>query len=646
MRGCGWVWGLVGLGCLVAAPASAAPASGWWWNPAEPGRLYAVELQGNEVALTIAAWDAAGRARWYETSVAALSNGAIDTTLFEPSGGATLAGTYRAPGAPLALGALRLSFSSDVAAQLTYAGRTTALEPYSFAAAPLGPCIDPASDTLHCSGFESADNTSSAGADPQAGNWRAADEPARRYFVEAQHGQLLSAAFVFDEAGAPIWYLSGPQPIAAATVALDWNELGDGQSLSGAHQLPRVVRANVLAETLSFEPATRARRGALGNALGSARTLQRLAFTAFAGNRFPRCPADPATPLFDTLPLDPADFLAFRPLGFVSFPIHLFPAKHSAFSMTLPGQTAQPKAFRAPARMFVDEILEASFSSTGNRNYQVFAYPCAELRVYFGHLDSLSAALASAFAAAPASCQSNSTGDGQTRTCRRSGLALEVAAGAVLGEGPDTAGIDFGVTDFRLAPAGFVRYEHWGYFYHYSASPLDYFTPSLRQTLAAKTGQVFGARFRTAAPVAGEFMQDLPGTAQGNWFRPGTYHATSTDLTSALSLIHDYVDPAQPLLMIGTSIAGLNSGVYAYASLPRGRTNRDFAAIRVDGRIHCLERFLSGMSPGGLPLGSPSGALLLALPDAFSLRIELLSVPTCPAEAQRSFSARAVLFER
>jgi len=643
-RGAGWV-----LACwagMAIAPVSAAPASGWWWQPAEPGRLYAIELQGNEVALTIAAWDEAGRPRWYETAVATLSGDSVDTTLFEPAGGPGLNGDYRAPGAPLALGALRLTFGSDVAAQLTFAGSTTPLEPYRFAVAPVGPCVDPVSDSLLCSGFESADGASTARADPQAGGWRAAAEPARRYFIEAQHGQQLSAAFVFDEAGKPVWYLSGPQPIAAATVALDWNELGDGQALTGAHRPARVVRSNVQSETLVFEPATRARRATLTNATGPARVLQRLAFVPFAGNAYPRCPADPATPLFDTLPLDPADFLAFRPLGFVSFPIHLFPAKHSAFSMTPPGQIAQPKPFRAPARLIVDEILEASFSRTGNRNYQVFAYPCAELRIYIGHLDSLSSVLATAFAAAPVNCQTSSSGDGETRTCRRTGLAVEVAAGEVIGEGPDTAGIDFGVTDFRLAPAGFVRYEHWGYFYHYSTSPLDYFTPALRQTLAAKTGQVFGARFRTTLPIGGEFMQDLPGTAQGNWFRPGTYHATSTDLTSALSLIHDYVDPAQPLLMVGTSIAGLNPGVYAYAPVARGSVNRDFASIRADGRIHCLERFLTGTSPGGLPLGRPSGALLLAVPDAGSLRVELLDVANCPTEAQRAFTTRAVMFER
>lgn len=81
-----------------------------------------------------------------------------------------------------------------------------------------------------------------------------------------------------------------------------------------------------------------------------------------------------ATPLFGTSPVALEDFLAFRPLGFQSTPIHMFPAKHSAFSMTLPGSVAVPKPVRAPGNVTVTEIYEASFS-TGGRNYQVFLQP-------------------------------------------------------------------------------------------------------------------------------------------------------------------------------------------------------------------------------------------------------------------------------
>ena len=83
-----------------------------------------------------------------------------------------------------------------------------------------------------------------------------------------------------------------------------------------------------------------------------------------AATQLSACPGV-STPLFDTIPIDPFDFLAFRPLGFLSPPIHLFPAKHSSFSMTLPGQAAVARPVRAPGRVWVKEIWEASSTTSG-----------------------------------------------------------------------------------------------------------------------------------------------------------------------------------------------------------------------------------------------------------------------------------------
>ena len=67
----------------------------------------------------------------------------------------------------------------------------------------------------------------------------------------------------------------------------------------------------------------------------------------------------------------------------------------------------------------------------------------------------------------------------------------------------------------------------------------------MRSTLASKSGHVFGSQMRTASPIGGTYMQDIPGTAQGNWFLPGRYHSNSSDLSPSLGLASDYVDPAQ-----------------------------------------------------------------------------------------------------
>lgn len=357
------------------------------------------------------------------------------------------------------------------------------------------------------------------------------------------------------------------------------------------------------------------------------------------------CPADIGTPLFDTLPVEVNDFMAFRPLGFMSTPIHMFPAKHAAFSMTPIGQSAVQKPVRAPGKVTVTEIWEASFS-TGGKNYQVFLYPCREVRVYFGHVATLSAKLMTEFNKAAPNCNSFNDGTATVTTCRRENLSLPLASGEEFGTGPDSAGVDFGTLDFRRAPAAFINLAHYDTYYPYYTAPLDYFTPAVRQALEAKTGNVFGGRMRSALPIGGSHMQDILGTAQGNWFVPGTYHSNSTDLSPMLGLAHDYVDPAQPILSIGNNIKGMSMGLYSFKAAAEGLINRDFSSVRADGNVYCFDNFIQGQSAGSVPLTTPNGILLMSMPTDLSLKVELAEGTTCAASPKRAFSANARSFER
>jgi hypothetical protein len=357
------------------------------------------------------------------------------------------------------------------------------------------------------------------------------------------------------------------------------------------------------------------------------------------------CPVDTATPLFDVSPINPTDFIAFRPLGFMSTPIHMFPAKHSAFSMTLPGETAVPKPVRSPGKLTVTEIWEASFS-TGGKNYQIYLYPCREVRVYFGHLSTLSDKLKGEFDKGAPKCNSFNEGTATVTTCRREGLNLAVESGEVIGSGPDTAGVDFGTLDARRNPAAFINLAHYDSYYPYWVSPLEFFAPSVRSAIEAKTGNVFGTRMRTAPPIGGTFMQDLAGKAQGNWFVPGKYHSNSTDLSPMVGLAHDYVDPTQPLMSAGSSILGMKMGLYSYTALSSGLVNRDFADIASDGNIYCIDSFIQGQSAGGLPVSKPGGALLITLPTPTTLKIERISATSCGSPAFWTFSSAATNLER
>ncbi|NRF67429.1 hypothetical protein HLB44_10575 [Aquincola sp. S2] len=356
----------------------------------------------------------------------------------------------------------------------------------------------------------------------------------------------------------------------------------------------------------------------------------------------PACPADAGAPLFGTAPIDPVDFIAMRPLGFQSNPIHVFPAKHGAFSMTPLGATPQARPVRAPARASVREMIQVRIASGGG-NYQVFMHPCREVRLYFGHLATVSTRLQAAFDAGTPRCSAIS---GELTTCRRDDLDLALDEGEVFGHGPDTAGVDFGLVDARRPAAGFIYPEHYDAYYPFWQAPLDYFNSAVRAALAAKTGSVLGALRRTAEPLGGSHAVDLAGTAQGNWFVPGRYWIDSGgDSAGLLALGSDYVDPAQPLLAHGGAVSGLAAGLMAYTPRDSGAVNRRFADISGGGTF-CLEGFLGGRSPGEMPLSAPSGALMLKLLNPVALRVEWVPGSDCSVLAGWAFSTKAAVFVR
>lgn len=358
----------------------------------------------------------------------------------------------------------------------------------------------------------------------------------------------------------------------------------------------------------------------------------------------PACPQNQFKQFFDTLPIALDDFMAFRPLGFMSAPIHMFPAKHSSFSMTPLGKTPVPKPVYAPGPGYVYEISQALLS-TGAAGYQVTIHPCNELRLYIGHLSSISDRLLAEFNKAPAACHSYFEGTTTFTTCKRDKLNIPVASGELIATGPNAAGVDFGLLDFRLPPARFINLEHYDTYYPFNVSPLEYFTPAVRTAIESKTGHVFGDRMRTALPIGGTHMQDIAGKAQGNWFLPDKSHKNTADLSVFVGLSYDYVDPAEPVMTLGTTVKGAKLGLYSYLPTVTGRINRQFKDIEPDGKVYCFENFKKGYTTGGLPLTAPAAVVLMTMPDYSSLKLEYVEQANCAASLYRMTSA-ATLFVR
>jgi hypothetical protein len=205
--------------------------------------------------------------------------------------------------------------------------------------------------------------------------------------------------------------------------------------------------------------------------------------------------------------------------------------------------------------------------------------------------------------------------------------------------------VDFVAIDYRLPAAGFANPASYTRDFFYYASPAGYFTPALQAQLKAKLGSYDGRTPRTAAPVEGVYMQDLAGTAQGNWFLPGQTPALSPSSDGTLALVHEYVDPGQPLLVVGTGVPGLRSGQYSFVPRAEGVINRDWPQLSPDGRVYCYEGWRSGSTAGALPLTTAAGVVLISMPAPDRLRIEFVpGVASCPLAP--AISARTVEYQR
>ncbi len=272
-----------------------------------------------------------------------------------------------------------------------------------------------------------------------------------------------------------------------------------------------------------------------GSGRGDARPPQ----TAQGAERLPSCPAGP---LFDHLPLAMDDFRALRPLGFTSVPIHIMPARFSSFSRSLPGEDRPPAPVYFPGDAWVTSILTTEFPATGATGFQLTFSPCSETKFGFNHIGSLSEKLQKAVDEGQrTNCREFDSGQGSiARTCQIN-LLLAVKSGEPVGRSDEFAGVDFVAIDYRVPPAAFANPAHYGGDFFYYVTPVDYFVPELKKQLESRLRSFDGATARTAPPIAGVYMQDLPGRPRGAGSfpapaRPRPPPATATSPLSTTTL--------------------------------------------------------------------------------------------------------------
>ena len=336
------------------------------------------------------------------------------------------------------------------------------------------------------------------------------------------------------------------------------------------------------------------------------------------------------------VPIDQIDFIG--PLGSMAPGGHLFPAGHLGLhpKRGAPG-TMVSVPVRAPGPMTVESARSTTFTGGGTTftDYALFFFPCADVRMHFGHLATLDPTVLNAiggFAGAECAPPYMIGSTAVTQCSKR--IVFRLESGRPVGT--INATLDWGAGD-RRKPLAFVnpsrmRAPDDAYGQNVVACPVDYLPPAVQASVHGLFGER-GGLVRTAEPVCGTVMQDVPGTVQGRWFIND-----NIDERQHLALVRDYVDPSIGVFSVGTSIPSVPTNLYRFVPAISGRVNLDFPSVRADGSIYCYQS-LRYMNASNL-------VILIQLVTDLRLRIEGFPRADCGSPDTWAFSPAAREFAR
>lgn len=168
---------------LLLSPGTllAAPESGWWWNPAENGRGFSLEVQGATLFIAGYLYDADGNPTWVSAWGPMSSEHEFEADLMRFESGQTLTGNYQPPTQPKSVGRISLSFTNATSGFLTWPGGTIPIERFKF-------------------------GSGASGAAFESGWWWNPNENGSGYFIESQGDKVFVAGYMYDSDGNPTWY--------------------------------------------------------------------------------------------------------------------------------------------------------------------------------------------------------------------------------------------------------------------------------------------------------------------------------------------------------------------------------------------------------------------------------------------------------
>jgi hypothetical protein len=105
------------------------PESGWWWNEAEAGRGFSIEVQDNTLFMAGFLYESDGDQQWFIASGRYLdSSERFDAEMFFPRAGQCFTCSPRAPTVPPSTMRISITFESPTAGVVTWPGGVTRIK--------------------------------------------------------------------------------------------------------------------------------------------------------------------------------------------------------------------------------------------------------------------------------------------------------------------------------------------------------------------------------------------------------------------------------------------------------------------------------------------------------------------------------------
>ncbi len=352
-------------------------------------------------------------------------------------------------------------------------------------------------------------------------------------------------------------------------------------------------------------------------------------------------------PVLTSPPMDDGTYRHIVPLGNVAPPSHTFPTGHMYFALPWietggtdgvfgDGRVFTAQKVYAAADARVASLALANVVSTLSgvqESYQEFDLRlevCDGIWIRYGHIGPLSDRLQALVDGSKANwCNSYSTGDFSVERCEYS-PDWSVESGELIAyTSGRAAAFDFGASrpSDQSRNSGFVT--------RVPDCPLNLYDDAQRTQFEQLLGT--SKIHRTSTPVCGIVDMDLPGTAQGRWFKTPDKFAVEDQ---NIALVFDNIEPEIPVFSIGSAVPGVQSNVYRFVPAVDGNVNRHFASITPGAGVFCYEGLKDRWGDIFQDL-----SLLIDMPDKTTLRIDSVQSGSC-GSGPWTMSANAVTYLR